>query len=406
MAIRQVWGMGGEDLTLLEEIALKQILGIDSDQVGSGRDEFFTSPLIPYLNQRPNILQQAAEYWGPQLERSLGPGLQETLAGNYRRPTAQDIWEDPFLNALMPENIGVAGTYIGMNAARKLGLPEVGATSLQARKELLKNAGVEVRDYPLGHMIMPDGSGLSPFSSRGISNHWETAIDAGYLPVSELENLTHSPNEIVNGMLKEGWIRDTGRGKFGYEVWNPNSKTLRNLEKSIEEKITNYSRPNETIYVDDTAKGLSYEFTVQNFLDNDSSIRKTLENASRSKFSPGTALEFSSETYPVGTFSSLYDRTPMVEIPDNLMRLRELPETPGPLYDSVNHPILKSAYPLGEIQARDTASRMNLNALQRTVDQPLHPLAGTGGLAPDARWSPLSTENIPIVDAILRYLNK
>lgn len=60
---------------------------------------------------------------------------------------------------------------------------------------------------------------------------------------------------------------------------------------------------------------------------------------------------------------------------------------------------------LGEIMARDTAARMALTGEQRTFNALAHPLAGQGGLAPDARWSVLSTENIPLEDAIVRYAN-
>lgn len=63
---------------------------------------------------------------------------------------------------------------------------------------------------------------------------------------------------------------------------------------------------------------------------------------------------------------------------------------------------MANALMLGEIQARDAAARNALSQEQLTTNPPLHPLAGRGGLHPSARWGPMSTENIPLADAIVR----
>ena len=150
-------------------------------------------------------------------------------------------------------------------------------------EENLKKRGVEVRDTDIGHWILPNGKGVAPTSRRGISNHWEAAVDAGYLPESELEHLTHNPLQIVNGLLKKDWVRWTGHG--GYEIWTPNDTNVRVLENRLR-----WER-HPTIYVDDAEAGVSYEFPLQQFKDNDFNLRETLKRAERREFEPHGAID-------------------------------------------------------------------------------------------------------------------
>lgn len=90
--------------------------------------------------------------------------------------------------------------------------------------------------------------------------------------------------------------------------------------------------------------------------------------------------------------------------PPGSKRGRKPDRLPEWLDKAVQEEALRMSYRnlLGEIMARDTAARMALTGEQRYTNALAHPLAGQGGLAPDARWSVLSTENIPLEDAIVR----
>lgn len=151
----------------------------------------------------------------------------------------------------------------------------------------LKSAGIEVRDNPNGHMVMPNGKGVAPVSGRGISNHWEVAVDAGYLPKSYLDHLPVSPNAIVNGLLKKGWLRFKGIGS--YETWG----LPKNHAEIIEDALTREAQhnPSKTAYIDDAESGTSYSFKLKDFADNDFNLRRTLKNAEKNSYKPTPALD-------------------------------------------------------------------------------------------------------------------
>jgi hypothetical protein len=159
----------------------------------------------------------------------------------------------------------------------------------------LRAAGSEVRDFPHGHMIMPNGKGVGVMSARGIANHWEVAVDAGYLPTSELDRLTHSPIEIVNGLLKKGWLR--WKGTANYETWDLPA----NHVEIIEDALTNEAQygGEKWAYLDVTGEGVGYRFQLKDFEANDFSLRKTLRSAEKHKFEPGKALELSLPAAPL-----------------------------------------------------------------------------------------------------------
>jgi hypothetical protein len=168
-----------------------------------------------------------------------------------------------------------------------------GAAATSAEYDLIKRnlraAGIELReDGRIGHMIMPDGTALGPTTVRGIANHWEVAVDAGFLPQSELGHLTHSPVEIVNGLLKRDWIRWKGPGEW--EVWEINAFNRRVIEDSGR-KMGGW-QDNRWWYVEETGKGLSYRFQQQDLIDNDFDLPATLRRADTHHYQPGTALDF------------------------------------------------------------------------------------------------------------------
>jgi hypothetical protein len=157
----------------------------------------------------------------------------------------------------------------------------------QTIKRNLRAAGIELRPGGIGHMIMPDGTALGPVTNRGISNHWEVAIDAGYLPKSLLTNLTKSPIAIVNGLLKKGWTRWKGEGSW--EVWKINATNRALIEDDARKNA--YFGGSKTWYIDEAGAGVSYRFRLQDMIDNDFDLSKTLRRAVRTEYQAGPVLD-------------------------------------------------------------------------------------------------------------------
>jgi len=78
----------------------------------------------------------------------------------------------------------------------------------------LLNVGYDLRNDGRGHMVLPNGKGVSPTNHRGIVNHWEVIVDAGYLPSSNIFKLKHSPDMIIAGAINKGWRRWTGEASY------------------------------------------------------------------------------------------------------------------------------------------------------------------------------------------------
>lgn len=216
-------------------------------------------------------------WWNGLAQYNPLPG--QVFPGN---PQAQEF---NYMEAAPP------GTALAAGAGVPLGLMIAGIKPLTMPQiyKNLANSGIEVRDYPIGHMISPEGKGVAPLSNRGISNHWEVAVDAGYLPESQLKSLSHSPANIVSGLLEKGWLRNRSSGGYpNFESWGLPKKHINWIEESISRYADN---PKKTAYIDDAKNGISYNFKLQDFIDNNMNLQKTLRTAEKQKFAPAIPLD-------------------------------------------------------------------------------------------------------------------
>lgn len=492
-------------MTFAEDVARMKMAMEDQPQ----RDQFFESPLIPYLNQRPNIFEQAVDYWYPQLVKGIGPGITEILAGNVPTPTAEQIWEDPFLNALMPHNLGIPASFIGPKSKTWKTMPQVGGL---AGTKVVDEAGNPLRVFHGTNKVFGDYDPLRSTSESEAIFHSDNPWIASQYTGSNKGRQFHVPGA--------GFVTEGANVRADYlNMQNPYIKDMGGefKEKSFWSIIENAKAKGHDGVIFENVKDAPRGY-------GDLGIPPSNVYVSFEPSQIHNALAGPPETYPQGAFSSRYDKNVLVEIPDvgvkvkipgetdlflekglrnniltekeiqiykdNIDRnyskqtkgfrqvIRKLQKAPHlTISDLVNAPDIYNNYPsiiadmkvnypwmnmsvsndtlnipkasnypsfyhenlykealihelqhsiqniegfpvgtstftpgyhnfLGEIQARDAAARMGLTAEQLTINPPLHPLAGTGGLAPDARWGPLSTENIPIEDAIVRMRNE
>ncbi len=162
--------------------------------------------------------------------------------------------------------------------------------SINIIENKLKMKGYEIRSEPFGQLIMPNGKGIGPTNDRGVVNHWEVAVDAGFLPESQLHKLDYLPSEIVNGLLKMGWIRT--KGLEGYGVWGLDRNKADIIQKNLDNRAGR-ELENKKIYVEDESTGKSYKFTIGDYKQNDFDLLKTLKRAEIKKFKPSDAIDFS-----------------------------------------------------------------------------------------------------------------
>ena len=145
----------------------------------------------------------------------------------------------------------------------------------------LRNAGHELRDNGNGHWVLPSGRGLSPTNRRGIVNHWESAVDAGYLPKSYLNrngNDYFPHSEIIHGLLSKGWLRKNDSKSFA--SWG----LPQNHVKFIQDYLLRESKfqpENTSFYIDDAKKGIYYSFTIGQFIQENGDLIRTLRKAEK-----------------------------------------------------------------------------------------------------------------------------
>jgi len=160
--------------------------------------------------------------------------------------------------------------------------------SLDVVLDNLTSAGYDVRDRPWGQWVSPNGKGISPTNKRGIVNHWELAIDGGWLPESEIDSPTYSTMSMVNGLIKKGWLRSV---EGGFASWD--------LPRLHQEVIIDYAtrRPkNDTIYLDVAKTGRTYRFSPQDLIDSNFDLQRTLRTAESTQYSPSEPLDLDALT--------------------------------------------------------------------------------------------------------------
>lgn len=233
------------------------------------------------------------------------------------------------------------------------------ATESDAAVANITAAGGKVRDIPVGHMITPDGRGVEPFvGGRPIPNHYEVAIDAGYLPperMPEPGTLVPDADRIVNGMLQRGWIRNTGTSGYpSFSVYN-----IADVRKNLEGALERYVGPTtKSLYIDEVGSGKSYRVDPQALIDNKFNLQKTLRTA---EVHEGPAA--SAETVEtLGAPRGMPEKPP--KSPTVPTRLRPIEGTgdvrPMQLSQSVEEAV-------GKIFDEVPASRVAENAVQETA---------------------------------------
>jgi GNAT superfamily N-acetyltransferase len=120
----------------------------------------------------------------------------------------------------------------------------------------LLNVGYDLRNDGRGHMVLPNGKGVSPTNNRGIVNHWEVIVDAGYLPISNISKLNYLPGNIIAGAINKGWRR--WNGEAGYEVRDLCKNNIDFINKRLKRYYENDGLANANI--DIWSEGKAYNF--------------------------------------------------------------------------------------------------------------------------------------------------
>jgi hypothetical protein len=150
----------------------------------------------------------------------------------------------------------------------------------------LINVGYDLRNDGRGHMVLPNGKGVSPTNHRGIVNHWEVIVDAGYLPVSNISKLQHNPNEIIAGAINKNWRRWSGDA--GYEV--------RDLSKSnadfINTRLKRYYENNglHSATIDIWSEGKAYHFDKAIWDKSNHDILQVVKKVAPQMYHPAKAM--------------------------------------------------------------------------------------------------------------------
>jgi len=390
MAFRQVWSLGGESLTLEQEITLRQMMGGNTEPIGSveipSKITFGLPELVASIGQQgyelarspltasENLLSAigSGDRWAPGLALldylANVPGPTESILAKLGPLTMKGV------NAL--RDVMSPGTYVSPKAALRVGIPEVAEgipagtfSSLYDRTPM-----VEIPDDAARLLQSP--ADFQTIALKDVLSNLETYNaykDLPEIPVVGADVIGERASYVRNAMGND----PDSIGAMTINLSMVSDRTTNDILHEIQHAIQDR---------EGWARGGSPEAAslIPDIVEKRINLNRKLTQMSKDgKYG----------TVEYDTLKAERDRLIQkeweLENPNN-------PEVAYRMYQNL----------LGEIQARDTATRMNLNALQRTVDQPLHPLAGQGGLAPDARWSPLNTENIPIEDAIVRMQNQ
>jgi hypothetical protein len=142
--------------------------------------------MLPYLNQRPSLAEQSANYWLPQFAALLGPGPRQTLDKGWTPPNAEQVFADPLMNMLQPGNIGMAGMLVGKGSKLWKSAPQVGKMT---RDEFIAQNSMipAIKDPQTGRMVI---------GKRG-----ETHAEI-------LNNLLESEPKLEWDWIDSGWVKD------------------------------------------------------------------------------------------------------------------------------------------------------------------------------------------------------
>lgn len=218
----------------------------------------------------------------------------EALAGLGRSDTARQM-RGAQENARLEQRLEQSLEQV--RATRRTTVP------VETQEANLRAAGIDVRDTTNGHMISPAGHGVEPLSpAHGIQNHWEVAVDAGLLPSRDLVlkgrpgSRGLSANDVVDGMLKEGWIRQRDRGAFA--IWDTDPETLGRLQKAIDDRdLVRDGR----LYLDVRKTGESFAMPTRQFMEEaKGDVTRFLRNATKTVGEPGRPIDFSKFTQAKG----------------------------------------------------------------------------------------------------------
>jgi len=315
--------------------------------------------MLPYLNQRPSLAEQSANYWLPQFAALLGPGPRETLDKGWTPPNAEQVFADPLMNMLQPGNIGMAGMLVGKGSKLWKSAPQVGESVIERathypfktgesftakvyRGEVPTNegSGMFYADNPIAAQDYPDHYG-GPSSIVPAHIHMENpyvlesknkAIKELFPDVSEYSSVKKKYDQLnsdISDIYNEMRDYPDYKDQYLFEL-----KPLQKKMDSLSDKLQKLE-DSRNLYIKFKNKQHVWNFTEDSdFLDlvkergHDGIIFKDVSPYGRPHrtFMPfedtsiENALTNPPETYPQGAFSNLYDKKPMLEVSDEGLR--------------------------------------------------------------------------------------
>lgn len=135
--------------------------------------------------------------------------------------------------------------------------------------ETLLGNGYELVDIGEGHWITPDGREIEHCTREHL--HERYVEDTGLLDGAVDD---YSMQEIVNALMRHGWIRQ--RGWRVWEVWELNSRVLKLLAPRLD-LYADLGYRSLTINV--VAEGKEYRFEAAQYKDAGFDLKKTLARA-------------------------------------------------------------------------------------------------------------------------------
>jgi GNAT superfamily N-acetyltransferase len=151
----------------------------------------------------------------------------------------------------------------------------------------LINVGYDLRPDGRGHMVLPNGKGVSPTNHRGIVNHWEVIVDAGYLPSSNIFKLQHSPDMIVAGAINKGWRRWSGEAS--YEIRDLSQSNAEFINKRLKRYYDNGGMLEANIDV--WSEGKYHHFNKSIWDKSNHDILQVIKKITPRSYQPAKAME-------------------------------------------------------------------------------------------------------------------
>jgi len=164
---------------------------------------------------------------------------------------------------------------------------ERGADELSIVETNLLNVGYTLRNDGRGHMVLPNGKGVSPTNYRGIVNHWEVIVDAGYLPSSNIFKLKHSPDMIIAGAINKGWRRWTGEAS--YEIRDLSKTNADFINMRLKQHFDNSGL--HDAHIDVWSEGKYYNFDKSVWDKSNHDILQVIKKITPRSYQPAKAME-------------------------------------------------------------------------------------------------------------------